>query len=242
MYTGDRVNFDREAFDHADESVATCDFDNYDLLYLNRESLKNLGLPASYPYRGQKCYALLHGNDKPCDDCPKDLLRRGRFFSSFIHNRKIGKDYLARHILVPFEGRKCQFITALDLGKYVEKENRKNDFLYKEAAVNDAIEAGMKEGDPSKGIMQMLSCVGKILEAEKACIFEEMLDGTVRNTYEWCREGIPSTKAMLQHVPKEDVRYIYDSFGPEQVAIVEDVPAVLKNTGGELLICRGWKV
>lgn len=231
MYTGDRVNFDREAFDHADEAVAISDFDNYDLLYLNRESLKNLGLPASYPYRGQKCYALLHGNDKPCDDCPKDLLRRGRFFSSFIHNRKIGKDYLARHILVPFEGRKCQFITALDLGKYVEKENKKNDFLYKEAAVNDAIEAGMKEGDPSKGIMQMLSCVGKILEAEKACIFEEMPDGTVRNTYEWCREGIPSTKAMLQHVPKEDVRYIYDSFGPDQIAIVEDVPAVLKKYG-----------
>lgn len=231
MYTGDRINFDREVFDHADEGVAICDFDNYDLLYLNRKSLENLGLPETYPYSGQKCYALLCGNDKPCDDCPKNLLRRDRFVSRLLHNRKVGKNFLARHTLVPFEGRKCQFVTTLDLDKYVKKENRRNYFLYKEAAVNDAIELGMIEADPSKGIMQMLARIGKILEAEKACIFEEMPDGTVKNTYEWCRKGIPSTKAILQKVPKKDVRFIYDHFGPDQVAIVEDVPAVLKKYG-----------
>lgn len=61
--------------------------------------------------------------------------------------------------------------------------------------------------------------------------FEEQGDGTVKNTYEWCAPGIPPSQASMQHVPMEMVRPIYDRFGPDQIAIIDDVEEVQKEYG-----------
>lgn len=47
-------------------------------------------------------------------------------------------------------------------------------------AVNDAIEAGLSADDIHEGMMNMLARIGKILEAEKACIFEVQEDGSFK--------------------------------------------------------------
>lgn len=132
---------------------------------------------------------------------------------------------------MPWRGRLCQLEIATNIRSYMKDEQKKNDMLFREMAVNDAIEAGLMEKDPSRGIQNMVERVGEILECEKACIFEEMPDGTLKNTYEWCRDGVPSTRAARQAVPRESVQYIYDSFGVNQVAILDDVQQTLKRYG-----------
>ena len=231
IYVGDRIAFDREAFDTSDQSVMMSDLDTYKLIYVNKAGLKDLGLPEDFNYHGMTCHKLLCGLDYPCDDCPRALLRRDRFYTRTYHNRNLGKDYLIQHTLVPWRGKNCHLEMATNLHRYMENEIKKNDVLFKEMAVNDAIAIGLQGDDPSRSIENMLARVGQILEAEKACIFEEMPDGTIKNTYEWCREGIPSTKGDLQKLPRKDAQPVYDHFDTNQIAIITDVGKVLHKYG-----------
>lgn len=241
IYVGDRIAFDREAFDTSDQNVMMSRLDNNELLYVNKAGLRDLGLPEDFDYRGMTCHKLLCGLDYPCPDCPQSMLRRDRFYTRTYHNRKLGRDYLIQHILVPWRGRNCHLEMATNLHQYMKNEIEKNEILFKEMAVNDAIEIGLREEDPSLGIQNMLARVGEILECEKADIIEEMPDDTVSNTYEWCREGIPSTKAELQHIPREDVQFIYDNFNTDQIAIIEDVDKFLHKYGRAKPHMKGLK-
>lgn len=231
IYVGDRIAFDREAFDTSEQNVMMARMDNYEVIYINKAGLRDLGLSSDFNYQGMKCHKLLCGLDYPCEDCPHMLLRRDRFYTRTYHNNNLGRDYLIQHILVPWRGQNCHLEMATNLHHYMEDEIRQNEMLFKEMAVNDAIEIGLREENPSVGIQNMLARVGEILECEKACIAEEMPDGTVRNTYEWCREDIPSTIKDLQSVPREDVQFIYDNFGTDQVAIIENVTETLHKYG-----------
>ena len=227
IYVGDRIAFDRVAFDTSDQNVMMMRLDNNEILYINKAGLREMGLPDDYDYHGQTCHKLLCGRP----DCPKALLRRDRFYTRTYHNRHCGKDFLIQHILVPWRGKNCHLEMATNLRRYMKDEIEKNSMLFREMAVNDAIEIGLRETDPSLGIQNMLARVGEILECEKACIIEERPNGTVCNTYEWCRADIPSTKAELQYVPREDVQFIYDSFNTDQIAIIEDVDEALRRYG-----------
>lgn len=231
IFVGDRIAIDREAFDTSDQNVMMSRLDNDELIYVNKAGLKDLGLPETYDYSGKKCYELLCDMDQPCEECPKKLLRRDRFYTRTYHNRALGRDYLINQVLVPWRGRLCQLEIATNMRNYLSDEMRKNDVFFREMAVNDAIEAGLVEKNPSRGIQNMLGCVGEILECERACIYEEQPDGTVKNTYEWCRDGISSMQAKCQKVSRENVQYLYDSFGTNQIAIINNVQQILDRYG-----------
>ena len=231
LYRGDRIAFDRRVFDNSGDQVVISDPDDYSLLYINKAGLRDLGYPDNYDYAGKKCYEVILGGDRPCDGCPLALLRRDRFYTQTFHNRFTGHDYLTQHTLISWYGKNCQFEIATNLGGYAERDFKKNYMVFREMAVNDAIEAGLSADDTHEGMMNMLARIGKILEAEKACIFEVQEDGSFKNTYEWCRKGAAPEQEKYQHVPADMVRPIYDRFGADQVAIIDDIEAVAKSYG-----------
>lgn len=231
LYRGDRIAFDRRVFDNSSDQVVISDPDDYSLLYINKAGLRDLGYPDNYDYAGKKCYEVILGGDRPCDGCPLALLRRDRFYTQTFHNRFTGHDYLTQHTLISWYGKNCQFEIATNLGGYAERDFKKNYMVFREMAVNDAIEAGLSADDTHEGMMNMLARIGKILEAEKACIFEVQEDGSFKNTYEWCRKGAAPEQEKYQHVPADMVRPIYDRFGADQVAIIDDIEAVAKSYG-----------
>lgn len=130
---------------------------------------------------------------------------------------------------------------ATNLRHYMEDEMREKELLFREMAVNDILELALREPDPEKGIRDTLARVGELLQCEKFCIFEEMPDGTLCNTYEWCREGIPSTRQELQRVARKDARFLYDYFKADQLAVIPDVEKVLHRYGRERPYLRGLK-
>lgn len=231
VYVGDRVAIERSAFDSTEQNVMLSDLDTYELLYINKAGLRDLGLPQDFDYRGKTCHKVLCNLDYPCDDCPRGLLRRDRFYTRTYHNRVLGRDYLLNHILVPWRGHNCHLEVAINLCHYMEDEIRENEYVFREMSVNDAIELGLQSSDPSDGILRLLAKVGELLECEKVCIFEERPDGTLDNTYEWCREGIPSTQARLQQLPRDDAQFIYDRFDSNQIAIIDNVKRLLPRYG-----------
>ena len=90
VYIGDRLVFDKEKFDKLDEEVSIIDPDTYELVYVNEYMQKSYGFSDAYSWVGEKCYKLLYGLDRPCDDCINGQLRRDCFCTVTRRNRKTG--------------------------------------------------------------------------------------------------------------------------------------------------------
>lgn len=59
--------------------------------------------------------------------------------------------------------------------------------------------------DAEEGLRRLLRFLGESLECERVYVFEEMDRQHIRNTYEWCREGVPSGIEQLPYVAKKDL-------------------------------------
>ena len=226
MFTGDRILLARTAFDNLEDPVALWERDSYKVVYLNRAFLHDLHLPENYSYAGQPCYKLIEGYDEPCAFCRRGILQYDQFDSRTHHNRLTGKDYFARDVLVPWQGKECVLHISLNLSSYMERDRERNDFIFREAAANDAIAAGMQEVDPSEGVRKFMDHVGRSLEAERFFVFEEAGDGTVNATFEWKRDAdAPDLLPELARIPLSEVRALLDEFDRTPVTLIEDVDA-----------------
>lgn len=56
---------------------------------------------------------------------------------------------------------------------------------------------------PSKIINQILQYIGEQLHSDRAYIFEDNMDGTISNSYEWCKDGVSSEMENEQNLPYE---------------------------------------
>ena len=59
--------------------------------------------------------------------------------------------------------------------------------------------------DPEEGLRRLLRYLGLALECDRVYVFEEMDRQHIRNTYEWCREGISSGISQLPYLAKKDL-------------------------------------
>lgn len=64
--------------------------------------------------------------------------------------------------------------------------------------------------DAEAGLGCLLEFLGKSLECDRVYVFEEMDRQHIRNTYEWCGEGIPSGIAQLPYLAKKDLAAWYE--------------------------------
>lgn len=229
VFIGDRISFLKDAFDSTPELILMADQETYQLLYANRAALKERNLPEDYDYTKDTCHKFFYGRDTPCTDCPRDLIRQDRFFVRDDHNDYLNGDYFIRHTLVPWQGKNCHFEMATNMSRF-EDRNRRNDLIYQEAAVNEAIERGLQEKDPEKGLQKLLARMGEILEAERVLVLEESGD-TMVNTFEWHGEGLAPAGISGKKLPRKHFQPVYDNFDASGIAILRDVPEVLKKYG-----------
>ena len=61
-----------------------------------------------------------------------------------------------------------------------------------EKFITDMIRYASSAESPDYIIQQIIKYICENLDSDRAYIFEDNLDGTFRNTYEWCREVYPS--------------------------------------------------
>lgn len=65
-------------------------------------------------------------------------------------------------------------------------------------------------GDAEEGVLRLLRFLGESLECDRVYVFEEMDRQHIRNTYEWCREGVFSGMEELPYVAKRDLHPWYE--------------------------------
>lgn len=231
VYIGDRLVFDKEKFDKLDEEVSIIDPDTYELVYVNEYMQKSYGFSDAYSWVGEKCYKLLYGLDRPCDDCINGQLRRDCFYTATRRNRKTGQYLFMRTTLIPWQGKNYRFSMAFDLSRYIFRDREEIDVVFREVMANDVIAIGMREADPSVGLQKMLAHIGRSLQAERVLIFEEQ-GSRVSATYEWHQEDLQPVAHTVQHIPINSLRPLYAKFDTKQMAIIEDVQSFLRDNPG----------
>ena len=231
VYIGDRLVFDKEKFDKLDEEVSIIDPDTYELVYVNEYMQKNYGFSDAYSWVGEKCYKLLYGLDRPCDDCINGQLRRDCFCTVTRRNRKTGQNLFMRTTLIPWQGKNYRFSMAADINQYINRDLAENRVIFREAMANDVIAIGMREADSSVGLQKMLAHIGRSLQAERVLIFEEQ-GSRVSATYEWHQEDLQPVAHTVQHIPINSLRPLYAKFDTKQMAIIEDVQSFLRDNPG----------
>ncbi len=231
LYVGDRVIFQREAFDQLEEPVIISDTETHEVLYCNPAALLDSGLPADTSYQGRKCYELYLHQPAPCDNCDTAQLSHGTFLHNLIHNPVTGHDYYSRAGLIPWRGKNCRFTLLTDLTRYSERSAKRNDLLYHKTMINDALRLAMCESDPDKGIERMLLCIGTRLHAERVLLMEE--DSTALHlTYDWAANDLTPLKGTLAPIPRSELAHIYEKFIHHPVITIRDLESYWEHTPG----------
>lgn len=70
-----------------------------------------------------------------------------------------------------------------------------------EEFITDMIRYASSAESPEHILNQILQYICENLKSDRAYIFEDNLDGTFDNTYEWCREGVSQEIYNLKNVP-----------------------------------------
>ena len=74
----------------------------------------------------------------------------------------------------------------------------------------------------SSAIDKMMEIIAEFYDAERSYIFEQERDGTLSNTYEWCKEGIIPQIDNLQHVSHDTVQAFYEAMTERTVFCLRD--------------------
>ena len=76
------------------------------------------------------------------------------------------------------------------------------------------------------GLRRLLEHLGKTLGCERVYVFEEIDRQHIRNTYEWCRAGIPSGIQQLPYLAKKDLFPWYGNLEDGENIIEPDVESL----------------
>ncbi|MGN0241239.1 MAG: EAL domain-containing protein [Candidatus Weimeria sp.] len=218
----DRFVIELEKLDNMDERIYICDMDSYDLLFLNKMAIKDLGLPEDFSCYGHKCYEVIHHYDHPCNHCTNPVCTRDGFVSHHYHNVVTGHDYLMRDTIISYAGKAAKLSMSVSLTDNIRDVVDKNNLLYKRIRINDFLADALEETDPDEGLDRLLESIGKEFDADRAYIFEEENE-RLYNTYEWCDDGVEPEKDVLQNMPLSDGAVFYDEFVKNSSFIINDI-------------------
>lgn len=90
--------------------------------------------------------------------------------------------------------------------------------------INDMMYYASGAESPDQILRNIVEYIGVNLDSDRAYIFEDNKDGTFRNTYEWCRDGVSAEIDNLQNVPYEGLLDVwYAEYEKSHNIIIYDV-------------------
>ena len=184
------------------ELVYIADPETYELLYVNRKGIELFQLG---DYQGQKCHKAFQNLDHPCPFCTNAKLCKEQFYTWEFQNRITGRYFVLRDKLIEWEdGRTVRLEIAFDNTPEKQQQLMLKTMLDTETVLVDCLRELHRAGSIQTAIHNILSTVGKFLEAERVYIFSIRGD-RMDNTYEWCAPGI---SAEISHLQDLDIRLL----------------------------------
>ncbi|MBO4903000.1 MAG: GGDEF domain-containing protein [Lachnospiraceae bacterium] len=96
--------------------------------------------------------------------------------------------------------------------------------IERDRVINKILQEAMSAQNADNKIKTVLEYLCTQLHADRAYIFEDQLDGTFANSYEWCRPGVHPEIGNLQDVPYDGVIEIwYNEYKRSNRIVIEDL-------------------
>ena len=209
-----------EFYEELNEIVYVADPNSHELVYMNRRAREIYGINSQEDIEGRKCYEVLSGSLTPCVACNYEKLKPGFFHEEVRYNPVIKKKLALKDTVIETENRRYRFELAVDLGAW---EQQNIGYEANEAMVNEGLRLSLAAHTPDKSIAVLLEYLGQSLNSERAYIFEETDRKTLRNTYEWCANGVIPQKENLQDVPFDVVSMWYQRFAKGDNVIIKNL-------------------
>lgn len=209
-----------EFYEELNEIVYVSDVDSHELVYMNRLARELHGLQSLKEVKGKKCYEVISGSLMPCAACSNEKLEQGSFWEEVCYRPVIGKKLLLKNTLMEADGRRYRFELAVNIGDWgrLGKEYEQNEVM-----INEGLRIALSAPTPEQSIEVLMEYIGQFFNSERAYIFEDMENGTCKNTYEWCANGVEPQKENLQAVPVEVVSLWYQRFANGESVIIGNV-------------------
>lgn len=212
-----------EFYEELNELVYVADMDSHELIYLNRKARELYGINSMDEVRGKKCYEVLSGSAKPCILCNNKQLKSGYFLEEVQYHPALKRKFALKQTLLEEGGRRYRFELAVDLDAWDHKDR---EYESNAVMVNEGLRLSMLAHTPEESIAVLLEYLGHALRSERVYIFEETVNRTFNNTYEWCADDVIPQQENLQDVPFEVVSIWYQHFQKGENVIIEDVESI----------------
>lgn len=200
----DTKDFAQVAINLHEDACYIINMETYELLYLNNKAKKLFGLEQRNCFGGHKCYSIFHGKNEPCEFCRNENLKEGIFCCEDFYYEKLDKYFNLKNTTATIDGIHARVVYCKDISEnHLKLQNMKMQINVEEVAM-ECIRILISEKNTDAAIHKLLSMIAIFYGAERGYIFEfyDRITGKMMdNTYEWCKEGIPSEQAMLQNLP-----------------------------------------
>ncbi len=210
--------------DALEEIVYVSDPETYELLYINEQGKKALGLGGNPT---GKCYHLIQMKDSPCEFCTTSVLNFEDFYVWEYTNPRNGRHYLLKDKLIRWHGKDVRMELAVDI---TDKENTSRAVRNKltiEQTLVDCIRMLSSDSDMDRAVQMVLAGIGEFHQADRAYLFEiDKERDRVSNTYEWCAEGVNPEKENLQNLTLRDIGHWLEMFKKDGSVVIEELEQV----------------
>lgn len=209
-------------FDDLPEIVYIADIKTYDLLYINKFGLQQLGVFDKEEVIGKPCYQIFRKLNAPCVFCRLASLSSEIFNEWEYMNTLENCNYKIMEKLISYQ--ECSAVLRLALritGVEMEEEQICDNHRIDEIAMECAKKL-QDMNDEREALCETLAILGDRLHGDRVFIFE-IHGKQMSNTYEWCASGIVSRKQEMQSVPTNICRKWLEKFIHKEAYIIHDV-------------------
>lgn len=217
------MNMHEKILDNLQELVYIADMETYELLYCNRALAEEFHIPQRLH---GKCYEILQGRRDPCPFCTNGKLSQDGCYVWKFYNQLVGRHFLLSDSICEFNGRQVRTEIASDITEHVLLQEQLDKNLSLQNFINHcARKLYRQDADLPFLIDDVLAAIGEYLQADRAYIFE-FSDDVVRNTFEWCREGVVPQKEFLANVPVGGIARWMPNFYAHQPILITDLESL----------------
>lgn len=108
----EKENDYKALLDQMDEVVYVMDADSYELYYMNNLAKR---LTGAIDYAGRKCYEIIEGRDKPCENCYRSKLTDQNALIRWDHNLFLKSDMLMEDKMIIWNGKPAVLRLGIDV-------------------------------------------------------------------------------------------------------------------------------
>ena len=229
------MNMHEKILDNLQELVYIADMETYELLYYNRALAEEFHIPQRLH---GKCYEILQGRRDPCPFCTNGKLSQDGCYVWKFYNQLVGRHFLLSDSICEFNGRQVRTEIASDITEHVLLQEQLDKNLSLQNFINHcARKLYRQDADLPFLIDDVLAAIGEYLQADRAYIFE-FSDDVVRNTFEWCREGVVPQKEFLANVPVGVIARWMPNFYAHQPILITDVESLRVTSPEECAVLK----